>query len=153
AQAFAVLANQGVKVPLSPFLKIEDYRGNVLVETNIAERQSDLEALSTYEDVDDQGELERVMDRAPAYLTAHIMQDNSARTAAFGPRSQLVIPGQIVSAKTGTTNDLKDDWTVGFTPEFLVITWVGNNDASPMNQALVSGITGAAPIFNDIMSF
>jgi membrane carboxypeptidase/penicillin-binding protein PbpC len=81
------------------------------------------------------------------------MQDNNARTMAFGPKSKLIIPNQVVSVKTGTTNDLKDNWTVGFTPEFLVITWVGNNDSTPMNRALVSGITGAAPIFNDIMSY
>jgi membrane carboxypeptidase/penicillin-binding protein len=81
------------------------------------------------------------------------MQDNNARTMEFGPSSKLVIPKQIVSVKTGTTNDLKDNWTVGFTPDFLTITWVGNNDDTPMNQALVSGITGAAPIWNDIMSY
>jgi membrane carboxypeptidase/penicillin-binding protein PbpC len=81
------------------------------------------------------------------------MQDNNARLAAFGPRSELVIPNQIVSAKTGTTNDLKDNWTVGFTPEFMVVVWVGNNDGSPMNRNLVSGVTGAAPIFNDIMTY
>lgn len=153
AQAFSVLANQGVKVPLTPILEIKDYRGNVIEKTDLEERRQDLAALTTYEDIEEQGGLTRVMNRAPAYLAAHIMQDNSARQAAFGPRSQLVIPNQIVSAKTGTTNDLKDNWTVGFTPEYLVITWVGNNDGSPMNQALVSGITGAAPIFNDIMSF
>lgn len=153
AQAFSVLANQGVKVPLTPILKIEDYQGTLLEEVDIAERLSDLEALTTFDEEAQQGELTRVMQRAPAYLVAHIMQDNKAREAAFGPRSQLVITDQIVSAKTGTTNDLKDNWTVGFTPEFLVMTWVGNNDGSPMNQSLVSGITGAAPIFNDIMTF
>lgn len=153
AQSFAVIANQGVKVPLTPILKIEDYQGTVLEETNIEERLSDLNALTSYDSEISQGELERVMDRAPAYLTAHIMQDNKAREGAFGPRSELVIRNQVVSAKTGTTNDLKDNWTVGFTPEFLVITWVGNNDGTPMNQSLVSGVTGAAPIFNDIMTF
>jgi len=81
------------------------------------------------------------------------MQDNAARVEAFGSRSELVIPGQIVSAKTGTTNDIKDNWTIGFTPEYLVTTWVGNNDNTPMNPYLVSGVTGAAPIWNDIMSF
>ncbi len=153
AQAFSVLANEGVKVPFTPILKIEDYQGTVLEETDIEERKKDLAALTVYDKEPEQGGLTRVMDRAPAYLAAHIMQDNNARQAAFGPRSKLVIPGQVVSAKTGTTNDLKDNWTVGFTPEFLVITWVGNNDGSAMNQALVSGITGAAPIWNDIMSF
>lgn len=153
AQAFSVLANQGVKVPLTPFLKIEDYQGTVLEAVDVETRLSDLESLTVFDEETTQGELTRVMERAPAYLTAHIMQDNKAREAAFGSRSQLVIKDQIVSAKTGTTNDLRDNWTVGFTPEFLVITWVGNNDGSPMNQALVSGITGAAPIFNDIMTF
>jgi len=152
AQAFGVLANQGVKVPLSPFLKITDYRGKVLYELIPEERLEALNYLAEYDDhqADD---LTRVMDRAPAYLASHIMQDNQARMAAFGPRSALVIPNQVVSAKTGTTNDLRDNWTVGFTPEFLVITWVGNNDNSPMNRRLVSGVTGAAPIFNDIMSY
>lgn len=153
AQAFGVIANQGVKVPLIPILKIEDYQGKVLKEINTVERLRDLAELTTYEDDQTNGELTRVMNRAPAYLTAHIMQDNSARVDAFGPNSQLVIRNQIVSAKTGTTNDLKDNWTVGFTPEYLVITWVGNNDGTPMNPYLVSGVTGAAPIWNDIMSY
>ncbi len=153
AQAFSVLADQGVKVPLTPFLKIETYTGEVLAETNLPERTAALSALTQDPDRQSLGDLSRVMDRAPAYLTSHIMQDNTARTEAFGTNSELVIPKQIVSAKTGTTNDLKDNWTVGFTPEFLVMTWVGNNDGSPMNQRLVSGVTGAAPIFNDIMSY
>jgi penicillin-binding protein 1C len=153
AQAFSVLADQGVKVPLTPILEIKDYKGNLLKEINVEQRKEDLVYLNEYESESKEGDLERVMHRAPAYLTAHIMQDNNARIQAFGPRSELVIPNQIVSAKTGTTNDLKDNWTVGFTPEFLVITWVGNNDNKPMNPYLVSGVTGAAPIWNDIMSY
>ena len=152
AQAFGVLANQGVKVPLSPIIKIEDYTGEVLMETDFEQRQQDLQTLTEF-DQKKAGQLERVMDRAPAYLTSHIMQDNNARVEAFGSRSELVIPGQIVSAKTGTTNDLKDNWTIGFTPEYLVVAWVGNNDNTPMNPYLVSGVTGAAPIWNDIMTF
>jgi penicillin-binding protein 1C len=153
AQAFGVLANQGVKVPLNPILKIEDYRGTVLEEYSPESTKNTLAYLTINDDILEQDRLTRVMHRAPAYLTSHIMQDNQARTAAFGPRSQLVIPNQIVSVKTGTTNDLKDNWTVGFTPEYLVITWVGNNDSTPMNPYLVSGVTGAAPIWNDIMSY
>lgn len=95
----------------------------------------------------------RVLHRAPAYLVSHILLDNNARTAAFGPNSQLVIPNQVVSVKTGTTNNLRDNWTIGYTPEYLVAVWVGNNDNSPMNPYLVSGVTGAAPIFHDVMTF
>lgn len=152
AQAFSVLANQGVKVPLTPILKIEDYKGKVLKEVDLEKRQQQLDELNEFDTKSKTGDVERVMDKAPAYLVSHIMQDNNARLSAFGSRSQLVIPGQVVSAKTGTTNDLKDNWTVGFTPEFLVITWVGNNNNTPMSN-VASGVTGAAPIFNDIMSY
>lgn len=153
AQSFGVLANQGVKTPLTPILKVENFLGEELMAVDVESRVDDLETLTSFPDQRRAGELERVMDRAPAYLTSHIMQDNTARIEAFGSQSQLVIPNQIVSVKTGTTNDLKDNWTVGFTPEFLTVTWVGNNDGAPMNRFLVSGITGAAPIFNQIMSF
>jgi len=153
AQAFAVLANEGVKVPFSPILKVEDYRGNVLFELDPAARKEALDHLNIFEEETEKNDLQRVMNRAPAYLASHIMQDNTARQWAFGSNSQLVIKNQVVSAKTGTTNNLKDNWTVGFTPEFLVITWVGNNSGKPMNPYLVSGITGAAPIWNDIMSY
>ena len=153
AQAFGVLANEGVKVPLTPLLRVEDYNGKSLLSFDPEKTKEDLTYLNEHEGDTSEGELSRVMNRAPAYLTSHIMQDNNARQLAFGARSELVIPNQVVSAKTGTTNDLKDNWTVGFTPEFLVITWVGNNDNTPMNPYLVSGVTGAAPIWNDIMSF
>ncbi|MBU0974200.1 transglycosylase domain-containing protein [Patescibacteria group bacterium] len=152
AQAFSVLANEGIKTPITPFIKIEDFRGNILMEENFEQRKKDLQTLTEFDGEESLGEITRVMDRAPAYMTSHIMQDNNARVQAFGSNSELVIPGKIVSVKTGTTNDLKDNWTVGFTPEYLVITWVGNNDNTSMNQNVVSGVTGAAPIFNDIMS-
>lgn len=153
AQAFSVVANQGVKVPLTPLLSVKNYQGETLYEVNPEQRAQTLAAMTDDPSLPEVDGLTRVMDRGPAYMTAHIMQDNTARQAAFGTRSELVIPDQVVSAKTGTTNDLRDNWTVGFTPDFLTITWVGNNDNSPMNQSLVSGVTGAAPIWNDIMSF
>lgn len=152
AQAFSVLADEGTKVPLSPILKVSDYKGNELFNLNPDTRESDLDFLTKYENETTRGDLSRVMNRAPAYLVSHIMQDNTARQWAFGSNSQLVIKGQVVSAKTGTTNNLKDNWTVGFTPDVLVVTWVGNNDGKPMNPYLVSGITGAAPIWHDIMT-
>ena len=152
-QAFSVLANEGVKVPLNPILTIKDYRGNLLYQAQPQKTSKNLLEMNEYPDIIHRENLTRVMDQAPAYLVDHIMQDNQARTAAFGPHSQLVIPNQVVSVKTGTTNDLKDNWTIGFTPQYIVATWVGNNDSKPMNPYLVSGVTGAAPIWHDIMRF
>ncbi|HQM15608.1 MAG TPA: PBP1A family penicillin-binding protein [Candidatus Woesebacteria bacterium] len=151
AQAFGVLGTQGVLVPLTPILKIEDYLGKEIEVVDIEQRLEDLDYISEFETYGQIGELERVIDRAPAYLVSHILQDNQARSMVFGTRSKLVIPDHIVSAKTGTTNEMKDNWTVGYTPQFLVITWVGNNDGEPMGR-MVSGIMGAAPIFNRIMT-
>jgi len=152
AQSFGSLANLGINVPLNPILKIENYKSEVLKEFDVNETTEDLKSMQEDEYSIRQGELERAMDAGPAYLVSHIMQDNTARVLAFGSNSQLVIRGQVVSAKTGTTNDLKDNWTIGFTPEFLTVSWVGNNDNTSMSY-VASGVTGAAPIFNDIMSY
>ena len=93
------------------------------------------------------------IDPAIAYIISDILSDNFARIFAFGPGSSLEIPGYRVAVKTGTTNDKKDNWTIGYTPEFLVTVWVGNNDNTPMNPYLTSGITGASPIWNRTMSY
>jgi membrane peptidoglycan carboxypeptidase len=85
-----------------------------------------------------------------AYLVTSILSDNAARTPAFGPNSVLRLPGDRPAAvKTGTTNDFRDNWTIGYTPELVVGTWVGNSDGSPMRG--VSGVAGAGPIWNGIM--
>lgn len=172
ATAFGTLANSGVKVPLDPFLKIEDYKGEVLYQRSSDERLGDLKFVQNTQKTQSPGESEKsasqkvgesgspsfpsvpkqVIPPEAAYLVSHILLDNNARSSAFGPTSQLVIPGQVVSVKTGTSNDLRDNWTLGYTPELLTAVWVGNNDNKPMNQALVSGVTGAAPIWHDIMS-
>ena len=152
AEAFGVLANQGVKIPLTGILEISNYKGEVLEEYDSEEAKADLAYLNENDLAEEENLAKRVMDRAPAYLTSHILQDNNARQAAFGSNSELVIKNKIVSAKTGTTNDLKDNWTVGYTPEYLTIVWVGNNDGKSMSY-LASGITGAAPIWHDIMQY
>ena len=72
---------------------------------------------------------------------------------AFGPVSELRIGNQPVSVKTGTTNDYRDNWTIGYTasPSYAIAVWVGNNDHTPMS-GIVSGVTGAAPIWHDLMT-
>lgn len=167
ATAFGSMANQGVKVPLIPILKVETYTGEVLQEVDLQERREKVEsqqflAPATPIDErsplaakvsDDPNDIYRVLDPEVAYLVSDIISDNQARTPAFGATSQLRIPNYTVAVKTGTTNDLRDNWTIGYTPEYLVASWVGNTDNSPMNPYLVSGVTGAAPIWNDIMGY
>jgi len=138
AVAFGVFANQGLRIELTPILKIEDYLGNVLEEIDL---ETGLPAG------------EKALPSEVSFLISHILLDNNARLQAFGGSSELVIPGHTVSVKTGTTDDLRDNWTIGFTPSYLVTTWVGNNDNTPMNPWIVSGVSGAAPIWHDIMAY
>ncbi len=93
----------------------------------------------------------RAISEEVAFLISHILSDNNARSEAFGTRSYLQIPGKTVAVKTGTTNNLRDNWTVGYTQSVTVGTWVGNNNNSPMNSKIASGVTGASPIWNGIM--
>ena len=85
-----------------------------------------------------------------SFIMADMLSNDSNRALAFGRNSDLVIPGHHVVAKTGTTNDFRDNLTVGFTPNLAVAVWVGNADHTPMQH--VSGIVGAAPIFHGFMT-
>ncbi len=82
------------------------------------------------------------------YLLTHILADRQAGFAAFGENTALELPFQ-TAVKTGTSKDYRDNWTIGFTRDYTVGVWVGNFDGSPMRK--VSGITGAAPIYRDVM--
>jgi len=144
AEAFSVFANSGIRKDLVSVLKVMDKNGTVLYEHKDPNLDRDLPSQLLL-----QGQ--RVVSPETAFLISHILLDNNARQDAFGARSNLFIPGHSISVKTGTTDDLRDNWTIGFTPLVLVATWVGNNDNSQMNSALVSGVTGAAPIWNKIM--
>jgi len=133
ANAFAIFADGGEKVDFTPILKVEDSQGRVLEEYK--ERPT-----------------ERVLPVEVAFLISSILSDNGARSAAFGANSLLKIDGKTVAVKTGTTDDKRDNWTFGYTPSYVVSTWVGNNDNTPMNPQIASGITGATPIWNEIMT-
>jgi len=139
ATAFGVFANMGKKVELNPILKVEDYKGKSYFEFN-----------------EEELEKPEVLSKGAAYVINDILSDNSARSPAFGSSSQLNIPGKTVAVKTGTTDHPqgpRDNWTIGYTPDFLAAAWIGNNDNSPMNPYLVSGVTGAAPMWNRIMNY
>ncbi|MFH0943275.1 MAG: transglycosylase domain-containing protein [Candidatus Beckwithbacteria bacterium] len=138
AVAFGVFANAGLKVDLTPILKVETYTGEVLEQIDLENQlPSGTKAISP----------------EIAYLISHILLDNNARSQAFGSNSELVIRNHAVSVKTGTTDDLRDNWTIGYTPSFLIAVWTGNNDNTPMSPWLVSGVSGAAPIWHDLMTY
>ena len=132
ATIYGVIADGGKKVDLDPILSVKDSFGKTIYE-------KDPVAIP-------------VLDEGVAFIISDILADNKARSIEFGLNTPLSIPGARVSVKTGTTDNKRDNWTIGFTPRVLVATWVGNNDNSPLNQALASGITGAAPMWNKIMS-
>jgi membrane carboxypeptidase/penicillin-binding protein PbpC len=133
AEAYSVLANNGVRVDLTPFHRVLTVQGKEIVIPELSKTS--------------------VLNPDVAYIISDILSDNVARQQAFGPRSYLEIPGYKVAVKTGTTNNKRDNWTIGYTPEYLVVVWVGNNDGTPMNQYLASGVTGAAPIWNRVMKY
>ena len=133
-EAFGVFANYGYRIPLKAALKVE--KGNKVLEEYIPPK-SFLAG-------------KKVISEGVAFIISHILQDNGARSAAFGTNSPLRITGYPVSVKTGTTNDFRDNWTIGYTPSYVASVWVGNNDNTPL-RGVVSGVTGAAPIWNSIM--
>jgi membrane peptidoglycan carboxypeptidase len=92
----------------------------------------------------------RAVDPSVAFIIASIMSDDRNRCMEFGCHGDLTLPGRHVAAKTGTTNDFKDNWTVGFTPSLATAVWVGNPDNKPLSHNS-TGIVGAAPIWHKFM--
>jgi 1A family penicillin-binding protein len=127
--AYAVLANGGLRVPPVSILRIEDSQGRV-----IEEYQPPVG--------------EQVLSPQHAYLMTHILSDNEARAPAFGTENPLRL-SRPAAAKTGTTDDWRDSWTVGYTPDYVVGVWVGNSDNTPMDH--VAGSTGAGHIWHNFM--
>lgn len=152
AQAYSALANRGIARKLNYVLKVEDKAGNVLYEFKDPNFVQNVK-----ESIDRPNTLvikgKRAISDGAAFIISHILQDNNARTPSFGARSDLYLPEKTVSVKTGTTNDIRDNWTIGYTPNFLVAVWVGNNDFTPMAQGIASGLTGASPIWNGVMKY
>jgi len=145
ATVYGTVANQGVRVNANPVLKITDSKGNVLEEKDPVEKEDTTPFLETITG-------QRALSEEVAYIISDILADDGARSWAFGPNSLLRIPGKTVSVKTGTSDNKRDNWTIGFTPSYVVAVWVGNNNNAPMSQSLASGITGAAPIWNKVMT-
>ncbi|MFZ1628409.1 MAG: transglycosylase domain-containing protein [Anaerolineae bacterium] len=146
--AFSLLANGGVMA------------GDAVPAERQAEGLRTLDPVSILQVRDKNGliiyeykepKLAQVVSPQVAYVMSNILSDTAARWAAFGRPNDLEIPGHTVAAKTGTTNNWHDNWTVGYTPQLAVGVWVGNTDNEPMDK--ISGLTGAAPIWNQVMTY
>lgn len=128
--AFATFAREGVRHTTTPIMKIEDKDGKVLDEFKNRETQ--------------------VLDQQAVQQLTDILTDNNARAYIFGARNSLTLPDRTVAAKTGTTNDYRDAWTMGYTPSIAAGVWVGNNDNSEMSRG-ADGSVVAAPIWQAYM--
>jgi membrane peptidoglycan carboxypeptidase len=127
--AYTAFANGGRRMPPVAVLRIVDNYGRVIEEYHPPEDQP-------------------IISPQHAYLITSILSDNEARTPAFGPNSALKL-SRPAAAKTGTTNDWRDNWTIGYTPDLVAGVWVGNSDNTPM--AHISGVRGAGPIWHNFM--
>lgn len=131
ASAYSVFANGGVKQDPTWLLRVEDSKGKVVDEYKSSQGK-------------------RILDAQVAYLMSNVLSDDSSRAEVFGSNGPLTLSGRPVAAKTGTTNDYKDAWTMGYTPSLATGVWVGNNDGTVMTKA--GGSIAAAPIWHDYMT-
>lgn len=128
--AFGVFAADGERAPVQALLRVQDQSGSVLFEHR--------------------AETSTVLDREVARNITDILSDNEARSLVFGASTPLVLGSRPVAAKTGTAQDFRDAWTLGYTPSLVVGVWAGNNDYSPMRKG-ADGSVVAAPIWNAFM--
>ncbi len=127
--AYGVFANDGIRNPYTAILRVETENGERLEEFT--------------------PNPERVLDEGIARQINDILSDDDARSPAFGHNSFLNIPGKSVAAKTGTTNDYRDAWIVGYSPTFALGAWAGNNDNTPMEKKVAGFVV--APMWNEFM--
>lgn len=131
ANAFSAFAREGILRPITAVLKIEDKNGKVIEEYK-----------------EEKGK--KALDANIARTVNDILSDNSARAYIFGEKNYLTLPNRPVAAKTGTTNDYHDAWTIGYTPSLVTGVWVGNSDNAAMKRG-ADGSVVAAPIWNEYM--
>jgi len=129
--AFGVFAQDGVLYPKTAILRVEDSRGKILEEQKPRGGA--------------------VLDTQVARLITDILTDNTARTPVFGPTSSLFFPDRTVAVKTGTTQDYRDAWVVGYTPSIVAGVWVGNNDNSTIDRERLSAMV-AAPLWHEFLN-
>ena len=146
--AYSAFANDGVLTPLRLIKDVKQGNKTISVPVICLSESTNIDS-KLYDQ--DPCQPRRVISTKTAKDITDILSDNIARSSAFGANSVLNIRGHKVAVKTGTSNDLKDNWTIGYNKDYLVATWVGNNDSKPMSK-IASGVTGASPIWSSIFT-
>lgn len=144
--AYGALANGGQRVFPVAIRKITDPNGKIACEQPLAPADLKTDPPPCQTPPENWGR--QIVSPENAFLIGDILADNAARTPAFGPSSPLLLSFP-AAAKTGTTNDFRDNWTIGFTPNLVAGVWVGNADFTPMVHT--TGVSGAAPIWHNFM--
>jgi len=129
--SYTAFANGGVATTPKSITEVRNYQNKLIYKPPVPKKET-------------------VFSPEVSFLISHILSDNNARLLGFGVNNYLNLGNYTVAAKTGTTDDKRDNWTVGYSKDLVVGVWVGNNDNSPMNKNLASGISGAAPIWRRI---
>lgn len=154
---YGSFANYGKTVKLMPILTVTNFKGVVLENRSCATEDKSILSWLKFKARAAEAPAtnpcaHQSLDERVAFTITDILKDNAARTPAFGPSSLLNIPGHPeVAVKTGTTQNLRDNWAIGYTKDYVVAAWVGNNDNTPMKY-VASGVTGATPIWAQIMT-
>jgi penicillin-binding protein 1C len=147
AQAYTVFATGGNFVPATSILCIINSDGKIVYQY---EKGCGSKGTADDKTINASANPKLVLDPRIAFMISDVLGDNAARSPEMGANSPLRTDGITSSAKTGTTNDFRDNWTVGFTHNIVVGVWVGNTDNSPMRNS--TGLTGAAPIWHDVIT-
>lgn len=146
ATAYGALANGGRRIFPISILKVTNSSGKIVCQQPRSPADVKTNPPACQAPPDNWGQ--QVLSPETAYLLSDILADNGARTQEFGPNSALKLSFQ-AAAKTGTTNDFRDNWTIGYTPDLVAAAWVGNDDFTPMVNT--TGVTGAAPLWHAFM--
>jgi membrane peptidoglycan carboxypeptidase len=129
--AYSVFAAKGEFRRPTPIIEVSNSRGDVIYRPTEP--------------------VTRALDEGVAFIISDILSDDGARADLFGTGSLLSIPGHQVAVKTGTTDEKRDNYAIGFTPSVVAGVWVGNSNNDAMNPYVASGISGASPIWNTFM--
>lgn len=171
AVMYGVFANHGYKKELSPILKVYDSFGNVLDENDCVNFLQESPSILTNRAIFETRAVaadyynnhrpgsngiactsEKVISERTAHLITDILTDNNARAPAFGANSELNITAKQFAVKTGTTNSLRDNWAIGYNDDYVVVTWIGNNNNEQMRNIL-SGYNGSSTIWREAIDY